>query len=163
MTVITITRVPDPALFEAVTVYDVSATTVPGAPVIFPLVILIERPLGKDGSTLNDIGAPPLNVGTFTALMLPRVYVAAKAVYESIVGGVLSFTSIEMSYVFDPALFPATTANIVGVTTVVGVPASTPEDESRESPAGSVGLTEKLVAEPPVTIGVLGVIALERT
>ena len=75
----------------------------------------------------------------------------------------MSLTVINRSIAFDPALFDEVMVNTVDVTTAAGVPVSSPEVGSIDSPAGSGGLTEKLVASPPVTIGVIGVMVLART
>ena len=72
-------------------------------------------------------------------------------------------TVIEIAYVFEPALFAAIIVKLVGVTTLVGVPDNSPEEGFMESPDGNGGLTEKLVTNPPVTMGVLSVIAFART
>ena len=55
----------------AVTVYVVLEEVVVGVPEMAPVEESIERPDGRDGETLQDVTAPPLEVGGTVVMATP--------------------------------------------------------------------------------------------
>ena len=62
-TVISTVVVPLPPAFVAVTVYTVEGERTVGVPLISPVVVLNDKPVGSDGAIDQETTAPPLAVG----------------------------------------------------------------------------------------------------
>ena len=62
-TCIVTVAVPLPPALVAVTVYDVDDETTVGVPLIAPVVVLKDNPVGSDGEIDQDVAVPPLAVG----------------------------------------------------------------------------------------------------
>jgi hypothetical protein len=63
-----ISAVPSPYAFVAVTVYDVADCVTVGVPLIAHDVPLIERPVGKVGDEVHEVGVLPPSVGVIVVI-----------------------------------------------------------------------------------------------
>ena len=64
-----------PPVLLAVTVYVVLEDVVDGVPEMAPVEESIESPDGRDGETLQDVTAPPLEVGVTAVMAVPLLRV----------------------------------------------------------------------------------------
>ena len=69
-----------PPLFVPVTVYVSSAASAVGVPVIAPVEVLIDKPVGSDGLMAQLTTSPPEAVGELVVITLSLVAVTAAAV-----------------------------------------------------------------------------------
>ena len=73
VTVMFTVPVVKPAAFVAVIVYVAADATAVGVPLITPVVVLSESPVGSAGDTLQEATAPPPIVGEFAVISVPVV------------------------------------------------------------------------------------------
>ncbi len=62
-----------PPELRAVTLYEASADTELGVPLITPVLELSARPAGKAGDTLKLVGEPPDVEGALAAISMPML------------------------------------------------------------------------------------------
>ena len=74
-TCIVTVAVPLPPALVAVTVYEVDDETTVGVPLIAPVVVLKDNPVGSDGEIDQEVTAPPLDDGVTVVIVVPLVRV----------------------------------------------------------------------------------------
>jgi len=74
--------------------------------------------------------------------------------------GIMSLTTMVTVVVALPPVLAAVTVYVAEEVTAVGVPESSPVDESMTRPAGSVGETVQVTTGPPLEVGVAAVMLL---
>jgi hypothetical protein len=158
LTVIEISTVALPPVFDAVTVNVAAARSTEGVPEITPVAGFRVSPCGSAGETLYAVTAPPELVGVFPGIGTPLVYTAVGEEYASPVGGA-SFTVIEIAAVVLPPEFDAVTVYVAAGATAIGVPEITPDVALRASPEGSGGQTVNPATAPPPLVGVFAPMA----
>ena len=62
-----------PPVLLAVTVYEVDELVVVGVPLIAPVEVEKERPVGSDGEIDHEVTAPPLEVGVTVDMVVSLV------------------------------------------------------------------------------------------
>ena len=112
LTVTTSENVPVPPLLDTVTVHawppDVTAV---GVPLTMPVVVSRDSPVGRAGTTENNVAAPPLRVGELLVITPPFLYTAGTVEYVSITGA-KSVTVRRSGNVSEPPLFVTLTVYV---------------------------------------------------
>jgi len=130
-----------------------------GVPEISPVEVSRARPAGSDGETAQEMTGPPLDVGVTEVMAESFVRVNELVLYET-EDGIMSLTTMVTVVVALPPVLAAVTVYVAEEVTAVGVPESSPVDESMTRPAGSVGETVQVTTGPPLEVGVAAVMLL---
>lgn len=134
-----------------------------GVPLIRPLELLIDKPVGSEGVTDQEVAAPPVFDGRTATIAEFSVRLSVDEVYE-ISGGASEATTLSETVVVSlPALLFAVTVYVVCDEVADGVPDICPVDELKDKPAGRDGLIDQDVAGEPAFDGNIGVIAVPET
>ena len=72
-----------------------------GVPLIAPVVVLNDKPLGMEGLMAHDVVAPPLMAGVVVVIAVPFSKVKSWALYTMVLGGT-SLTVMFRLVVVDP-------------------------------------------------------------
>ena len=70
-TVMLMTKVDEPALLVAVTVWFVAEAETVGVPEIWPVLLLKDTPAGNAGLTVHDVAGDPELVGSRLVMAVP--------------------------------------------------------------------------------------------
>ena len=130
-----------------------------GVPEIAPVDESKDKPAGSDGDTDQEVIVPPLTVGVTVVIAEPLVSVNELGLYAKDDGATSLMTMVTVAVSLPPVLLAVMVSEAEDVT-AVGVPLIAPVDESKDKPAGSEGDTDHEVMVPPLTVGVVVVIAV---
>lgn len=93
-----------PPVLLAVTVYVVLEEVVVGVPEMAPVEESIERPDGRDGETLHDVTAPPLEVGVTVVMAVFLTRESELGLYVMDEGAMSLTTMVTDAFVLPPVL-----------------------------------------------------------
>ena len=126
-------------------------------PEIAPVEVSKERPAGSVDEIVQEVIAPPLDVGVTVVIAVPFAKLNELGLYVSD-DGAASLTIIVTVAVALPPVLVAVTVYVADAVIAFGVPEIVPVEVSKESPAGNVGETDHETTVPPLDVGVSAVI-----
>ena len=103
-TMIVTVAVALPPVLLAVTVYVALEEVVVGVPEMAPVEESIERPDGRDGETLQDVTAPPLEVGVTVVMAVFLTRESELGLYVMDEGAMSLTTMVTDAFVLPPVL-----------------------------------------------------------
>jgi hypothetical protein len=110
-TAIVIVALPDPPVFEAVTVYSAEPVSWVGVPVIEQSTVLNDSPEGSAWLTVQPVIAPPVLAGVRVAIALPIVPTSVLGLNDRT--GATSFTvSVKLAWLVPPVFEAVTTYSV---------------------------------------------------
>ena len=135
----------------------VEGETTVGVPLISPVEVFRERPVGSAGVIDHEATGPPLAVGMAGVMLVPFSAVSELGLKEMPDGAATSISMVMVAVALPPVLLAVTVYDAEELTTV-GVPEMAPVVLSKTRPAGSVGVIDHASTAPPLEVGVMVVI-----